>query len=90
LRINLVLQRTKFVLREYYPELEAILPDEIIFIHTEEALARYPDLGPKEREKKLAEEYGVYFLIGIGGGIGQSRPCISSLLISASGVAIYS
>lgn len=86
MRINLVLQRTKFVLREYYPELEAILPDEIIFIHTEEALARYPDLGPKEREKKLAEEYGVYFLIGIG----QSRPCISSLLISASGVAIYS
>ena len=68
-RIYSVLQRTEFVLREYYPELEAILPDEIIFIHTEEALARYPDLGQKEREKKLAEEYGAYFLIGIGGGL---------------------
>jgi aspartate--ammonia ligase len=66
-RIYSVLQRTEFVLQEYYPELEAILPDEITFIHTEEARFRYPDLGPKEREKKLAEEYGAYFLIGIGG-----------------------
>lgn len=68
-RIYSVLKRTEFVLQEYYPELEALLPDEITFIHTEEALSRYPSLSPKEREKNLAEEYGAYFLIGIGGDL---------------------
>lgn len=66
-KIYSVLKRTEFVLQEYYPELEAVLPEDIHFIHTEEALARYPDLGPKERERRLAEEFGAFFLIGIGG-----------------------
>ena len=70
-RIYSVLQRTEFVLQEYYPELEAVLPEEIVFIHTEEARSRYPGLDPKAREKKLAEEYGAYFLIGIGGELGD-------------------
>ncbi len=70
-RIYAVLQRTEFVVEEYYPELEAVLPDEITFIHTEEARKRYPELAPKEREKKLAEKYGAFFLIGIGGELGD-------------------
>jgi aspartate--ammonia ligase len=66
-RIYSVMQQTEFVVREHYPELDPILPEGIVFIHTEEALSRYPDLTPKERERKLAEEYGAFFLLGIGG-----------------------
>ena len=66
-RIYAVLRRTEFVVQEYYPHIEAILPEEIHFIHTEEALGLYPDLTPKERERELARQYGAVFLIGIGG-----------------------
>ncbi|MFP4563109.1 MAG: aspartate--ammonia ligase [Spirochaetia bacterium] len=66
-RIYAVLRRTEFVVQEYYPNIEAVLPDEIYFIHTEEALKLYPDFTPKERERELTRQYGAVFLIGIGG-----------------------
>ena len=66
-RIYAVLRRTEFVVQEYYPDIEAILPEDIHFIHTEEALRLYPGLGPKERERELTRQYGAVFLIGIGG-----------------------
>lgn len=66
-RIYAVLRRAEFVVQEYYPEIEAVLPEEIHFIHTEEALGLYPDSSPKERERELTRQYGAIFLIGIGG-----------------------
>jgi len=66
-KVYSVMRQAEFIVQEYYPEVEAILPEDIVFVHTEEALSRYPDLTPKERERKLAEEYGAFFLIGIGG-----------------------
>jgi aspartate--ammonia ligase len=66
-RIYAVLRRTEFVVQEYYPNIEAILPEEIHCIHTEEALGLYPDLSPKLRERELTKKYGAVFLIGIGG-----------------------
>jgi aspartate--ammonia ligase len=45
----------------------SILPEEIKFIHSEELIASYPSLSPKEREHEIARQYGAVFLIGIGG-----------------------
>jgi aspartate--ammonia ligase len=43
------------------------LPEDITFVHTEDLLAKYPDLTPKEREDAAAKEHGAIFIIGIGG-----------------------
>jgi aspartate--ammonia ligase len=44
-----------------------ILPPEIAFVHAEELLDRWPDVGPRERENRITEERGPVFVIGIGG-----------------------
>ncbi len=62
------IKRTAFLLEELYPVLNDYLPDEITFIHTEDAAKKYPDLSPNEREYMLAKEYKAVFLIGIGYG----------------------
>jgi len=66
-KIYEVLKRTEFVVSEHYEEIEPVLPEHITFIHSEEALRRYPKLSPQERERELAREYGAIFIIGIGG-----------------------
>ena len=50
-----------------FPQLEPALPDDIVFIHAEELLRRYPNLSPKERENAIVREYKAVFIIGIGG-----------------------
>jgi len=60
------LKRTEFLVGELFPACRPSLPEEIKFIHAEEALERYPDLTPNERETELARTYGAVFLIGIG------------------------
>jgi aspartate--ammonia ligase len=45
-----------------YPE----FPEELIFIHAEDLLARYPDLPRKQRETKILQEHPAVFIIGIG------------------------
>ena len=50
-----------------YPELDNYLPREIKFITTYELEEMYPALTPKERENKIAKEYGALFLMQIGG-----------------------
>jgi len=49
------------------------LPEEITFIHTEELLALYPHLTPKEREYEAAKKYGAIFVIGIGGQMADGK-----------------
>lgn len=61
-----VLKRTEFLVSEMFPGCKPSLPETITFIHTEEALERYPDLSPQQREYELAKEFGAVFLIGIG------------------------
>jgi len=68
------LKRTEYILSEYYPSLKPQLPDEIVFIHAEDLLAKYPDLSPKERESKFTEEHGAVFIIGIGGELANGEP----------------
>ena len=66
--IYYAIKRTAFLLSEDYPVLEDTLPEDITFIHTEEAEKMYPELTPQEREVELARRYGAVFLIGIGYG----------------------
>ena len=60
------MKRTEKMVAENYPQIQPILPDDITFIHSEDLLALYPSLNPKERETAIAEKYGAVFIIGIG------------------------
>ena len=62
-----VLKRTEYVVYENYPQIKPILPETITFVHTEELLAMYPNMSPKERETEFAKKFGAIFIIGIGG-----------------------
>jgi aspartate--ammonia ligase len=43
------------------------LPDELLFVHAEEMLERYPDLPRKQRETKYVQEVAqAIFIVGIG------------------------
>jgi len=50
------------------------LPEKIVFIHSEELLAQYPDLSPRERERKACKKYGAIFVIGIGNTLKNGEP----------------
>lgn len=58
-----------------YPSLPApYLPDEIIFVHSEDLAQRYPRLAPRERENAICREYGAVFIIGIGAPLADGQP----------------
>ncbi|MDE5872024.1 MAG: aspartate--ammonia ligase, partial [Muribaculaceae bacterium] len=59
---------------ERFPHITPWLPEEVTFIHAQELLDRYPELTPKERENKAAEEYGAVFIIGIGAPLSDGKP----------------
>ncbi|MCF8347138.1 MAG: aspartate--ammonia ligase, partial [Bacteroidales bacterium] len=73
-RIYSVMKRTEFVVYENHPEIVPELPEEITFIHTEELEQLYPGLTPKEREDKVAQQYGAVFIIGIGSNLASGKP----------------
>lgn len=73
-RVYRSMVRTEFVIYELYPQIEPILPEDITFFHAEELLAMYPQLTPKQREDKVAEQYGAVFIIGIGGEMADGKP----------------
>jgi aspartate--ammonia ligase len=60
------MKRTEFLVSEMFPGCTPTLPDQITFIHSEDAQKEYPELSPAQREKELAKKYGAIFLIGIG------------------------
>ncbi|MCR4579244.1 MAG: aspartate--ammonia ligase [Treponema sp.] len=60
-------QRAEFFIYDRYPQIKPILPKEITFCYADDLQKQYPDLSPKERENKVAKEYGAVFIIGIGG-----------------------
>jgi aspartate--ammonia ligase len=62
-----VLKRTEYVVYENFNHLKPVLPDEITFFHSEELLAAYPNLSPRERELEAVKKHGAIFVIGIGG-----------------------
>ena len=49
-----------------FPQIKPQLPEDIHFVYAEELRTMYPELTPKEREDKVAQEYGAVFVMGIG------------------------
>lgn len=71
--IYAAIRRTEYLVQETYPQIEAFLPEEIHFIHSEELRQMYPDKTPKEREDAICKKYGAVFIIGIGGKLGDGK-----------------
>jgi len=67
------IQETELLVHEKYPELKAILPDQITFIHAEELLNLFPLLTPRERESEIAKKHKAVFIIGIGGKLSSGE-----------------
>ncbi len=49
-----------------YPNLTKKLPEEIVFISSQELEDRYPDLSPKEREYEISKKHKAVFIMKIG------------------------
>jgi aspartate--ammonia ligase len=65
-----VLKGAETHVQKLYPKLRTDkypdLPDELIFIHAEDILAKFPDLPRKQRETAIVQEYPAVFIYGIG------------------------
>ncbi len=66
-----VLRQTDAAVCERYLHIDPLLPERITFVHSEELLERWPDIGPRQREDRIVEERGAVFVIGIGGELGD-------------------
>lgn len=73
-RIYNTILRTEFYICETYPQLQAFLPEQIHFIHSEELLRLYPGKTAKEREDLICKRYGAVFIIGIGECLSDGEP----------------
>lgn len=74
-----VLKNTERYMVEQYPELgEAFaknpLPEAITFLTTSEMEEAYPDLTPKQREHRVAKEYGAVCIMQIGCKLKSGKP----------------
>ena len=65
-----VIYETDQFLRKEFPKLNTTkypaIPKELVFLHAEEILDKYPDLPRKQRETLIVQEYPAVFIIGIG------------------------
>ncbi len=57
-----------------YPDAVKHLPEDIVFVTSQELLDRYPDKTPKERENLITKEYGCVFLMKIGDKLSDGKP----------------
>jgi len=73
-RIYGVIQRTERYVCYLFPVIDAILPEKIVFLHSEDLEAQYPDLDPDERELAACREHRAVFLIGVGGALRDGQP----------------
>ena len=77
-RIYGVLRGAEAHVQEAFPALRdpryPDLPEEIVFLHAEEILERYPDLPRKQRETEILQHYPAIFIIGIGWTLADGYP----------------
>lgn len=73
-KIYQAIRTTELKLSQKFPSLSPRLPEDIVFVHTEDLLAAYPDKSPKQREDEVARRYGAVFIIGIGGDLATGEP----------------
>lgn len=68
-----VIKQTEQNVEAKYPQLKAVLPEQITFISSEDLLQKYPTLTPKERENAICKEFGAVFIYGIGGELSNGE-----------------
>lgn len=68
-KIYKALKATEKYLEGLYPFLDSSLPDDIVFITTQELEDMYPTLTPFERENMATKEHGAVFVMKIGGAL---------------------
>ena len=66
-------KRTAKGVGEKYPQIEICLPEQIVFITTQQLLDKYPNLTAKQREYEAVKEYGAVFLMQIGGKLSNGE-----------------
>jgi aspartate--ammonia ligase len=71
-----VLTGAEKLAHEMYPQLNKypMLPEELVFIHAEDILAKYPDMPRKQRETAIIKEYPAVFIYGIGYTLADGYP----------------
>ncbi len=73
-RIYDVIRATEHRVAVTYPDITPFLPPKIEFVHTTELEKRWPDLTPRQREDRIAEECKAVFIIGIGAALSNGQP----------------
>ena len=77
-RIWKVIKGAETYIQELFPALKTTrysnLPDQLVFMHAEELLQRYPDLPRKMRETAILQEYPAIFIYGIGWVLDDGYP----------------
>ena len=77
-RIWKVLREAEQVAHDMFPQLKSdkypSMPEELVFIHAEEILEKYPDLPRKQRETRIIQEYPAVFIIGVGYPLKDGMP----------------
>ena len=73
-----VLKGAETYVQEVFPQLKTDkypnLPDELVFMHAEDILERFPDMPRKQRETAILQEYPAIFIIGIGWTLKDGYP----------------
>jgi aspartate--ammonia ligase len=63
---------------EMFPQLKndkyPPIPEELVFLHAEEILDKFPDMPRKQRETAILQEYPAVFIIGIGWTLKDGYP----------------
>lgn len=77
-RIWKVLKGAESLALDMYPQLKTdeypALPEELVFIHAEDILEKFPDLPRKQRETAILQEYPAVFIYGIGWTLKDGYP----------------
>lgn len=66
-KIYAALLKTAREVDALYPVLATDLPEDIVFVSSQELEDRYPALTPEQREREAVREYGAVFVTQIGG-----------------------
>jgi aspartate--ammonia ligase len=73
-----VLKGAENLAQEMYPKLKTSkypsLPDELVFMHAEDILEKFPDMPRKQRETAILQEYPAIFIIGVGWTLKDGYP----------------
>ena len=73
-----VLKGAETHVQEMFPQLKTDkypnLPDELLFLHAEDILDKFPDLPSSQREAEILQEYPSVFIYGIGWVLENGRP----------------